>query len=144
VRTLFDTSVLVAAFEVSHPRHTVCLPWLQQAQTEQIQGLIATHTLAEVYSVLTRLPVRPRISPEVAQRLITENLERFEVITLTTEDYQIVIAQMVNLNLTGGGIYDALIAQAAVKAEVNTLLTLNPNHFTRLGEDIARLVQVPQ
>jgi predicted nucleic acid-binding protein len=144
VRTLFDTSVLVAAFEVSHPRHTVCLPWLQQAQTEQIQGLIATHTLAELYSVLTRLPVRPRISPELAQRLITENLERFEVIPLTTEDYQMVLAQMVNLNLTGGGIYDGLIAQAAVKAEVNTLLTLNPNHFTRLGEDIARLVQVPQ
>jgi predicted nucleic acid-binding protein len=144
VRTLFDTSVIVAAFEVSHPRHTVCLPWLQQAQTEQIQGFIATHTLAEVYSVLTRLPVRPRISPELAQRLITENLERFEVIPLTTEDYQMVVAQMVNLNLTGGGIYDALIAQAAVKAEVNTLLTLNPNHFNRLGEDIARLVQVPQ
>jgi predicted nucleic acid-binding protein len=144
VRTLFDTSVLVAAFEVSHPRHTVCLPWLQQAQTEQIQGLIATHTLAEVYAVLTRLPVRPRIFPELAQRLITENLERFEVIPLTTEDYQMVLAQLVNLNLTGGGIYDALIAQAAVKAEVNTLLTLNPNHFTRLGEDIARLVQVPQ
>jgi predicted nucleic acid-binding protein len=116
VRTLFDTSVLVAAFEVSHPRHTVCLPWLQQAQTEQIHGLIATHTLAELYSVLTRLPVRPRISPELAQRLITENLERFEVIPLTTEDYQMVLAQMVNLNLTGGGIYDALIAQAAVKA----------------------------
>ena len=136
--------MIVAAFEVSHPRHTVCLPWLQQAQTEQIQGFIATHTLAEVYSVLTRLPVRPRISPELAQRLITENLERFEVIPLTTEDYQMVVAQMVNLNLTGGGIYDALIAQAAVKAEVNTLLTLNPNHFNRLGEDIARLVQVPQ
>ena len=144
MRTLFDTSALVAAFEVSHPRHTVCLPWLQQAQTEQIHGLIATHTLAELYSVLTRLPVRPRISPELAQRLITENLERFEVIPLTTEDYQMVLAQMVNLNLTGGGIYDGLIAQAAVKAEVNTLLTLNPNHFTHLGEDIARLVQVPQ
>ena len=144
MRTLFDTSVLVAAFEVSHPRHTVCLPWLQQAQTEQIQGLIATHTLAELYSVLTRLPVRPRISPELAQRLISENLERFEVIPLTTEDYQMVLAQMVNLNLTGGGIYDALIAQAAVKAEANTLLTLNPNHFTGLGEDMARLVQVPE
>lgn len=136
--------MLVAAFEVSHPRHTVCLPWLQQGQTEQIHGLIATHTLAELYSVLTRLPVRLRISPEVAQRLITENLERFEVIPLTTEDYQMVLAQMVSLNLTGGGIYDALIAQAAVKAEANILLTLNPNHFTRLGEDMARLVQVPE
>lgn len=136
--------MLVAAFEVSHPRHTVCLPWLQQAQSEQIHGLIATHTLAEVYSVLTRLPVRPRIAPELAQKLITENLERFEVIPLTTEDYQMVIAQMVNLNLTGGSIYDALIAQAAVKAKVNVLLTLNPNHFNRLGEDMAPLVQVPQ
>lgn len=55
-----------------------------------------------------------------------------------------VLAQMVSLNLTGGGIYDALIAQAAVKAEANILLTLNPNHFTRLGEDMARLVQVPE
>ena len=143
MRTLFDTSVLVAAFEVSHPRHTVCLPWLQQAQAELIDGLIATHTLAEVYAVLTRLPVRPRISPELAQRLITANLERFEIIPLTAEDYQIAIAQMVDLNLPGGAIYDALIAQAAVKAEVNTLLTLNPEHFTRLGEDIARLVQIP-
>ncbi len=52
---MFDTSVLVAAFEVSHPRHTVCLPWLQQAQIQQIQGFIAPHTLADVYSVLTRL-----------------------------------------------------------------------------------------
>jgi len=101
VRTLFDTSVLVAAFEVSHPRHTVCLPWLQQGQTEQIHGLIATHTLAELYSVLTRLPVRPRISPELAQRLITENLERFEVIPLTTEDYQMVLAQMVSVKYSG-------------------------------------------
>jgi hypothetical protein len=26
MKVLFDTSVLVAAFEVSHPRHTACLP----------------------------------------------------------------------------------------------------------------------
>ena len=54
------------------------------------------------------------------------------------------IAKMVNLNLTGGGIYDALIAQAALKASAGILLTLNPNHFTRLGEEIANLVQIPQ
>ncbi len=32
MKVLFDTSVLMAAFEVSHPRHTACLPWLQQVQ----------------------------------------------------------------------------------------------------------------
>nr|WP_211173255.1 PIN domain-containing protein [Brasilonema bromeliae] len=140
---MFDTSVLIAAFEVSHPRHSVCLPWLQQAQTQLLQGFIATHTLAELYSVLTRLPVKPSISPYLAQQLIVENLKNFEVISLDTHDYQMVIAQMVNLNLTGGGTYDALIAQAAIKARVDILLTLNPNHFTRLGEEIAQLVQTP-
>lgn len=51
---------------------------------------------------------------------------------------------MVHLNLTGGSIYDALIAQAASKAKVDMLLTLNPNHFTRLRDTIAERVHVPQ
>lgn len=109
VKTLFDTSVLVAAFWVDHPKHGICVKLLQQVQNQQIQGFIATHTLAELYSVLTRLPVKNRISPSLAQRLISENLQRFEVINLTNTDYQNVIIKMVNLNLTGGAIYDALV-----------------------------------
>jgi hypothetical protein len=50
---------------------------------------------------------------------------------------------MVSLNLPAGGIYDGLIAQAALKAGVDVLLTLNPNNFTRLGEDVRQLVQLP-
>lgn len=63
---------------------------------------------------------------------------------LLVDDYQTAIAQMVTLNFPGGGIFDTLIAQAALKAEVDALLTLNPNHFTRLGNAIAQIVQVPQ
>lgn len=144
MRILLDTSVLVAAFVLGHPRHQVCIPWLQQVRSGKLQGFIATHTLAEVYAVLTRLPVSPRISPMLAQRLIEENLKEFEAIALTAEDYQEVIAIMTNLKLTGGAIYDALIAKAAVKARVEHLFTLNPDHFTRLGEEIAQIVQVPQ
>lgn len=62
---------------------------------------------------------------------------------LTAEDYQTTIARMVSLNLPGGEIYDVLIAQAALKANVDRLLTLNPNDFVRLGENIASLVQTP-
>ena len=65
------------------------------------------------------------------------------MISLSAEDYQTVINKMVSLNLTGGGIYDALITQVVFKAEVDQLLTLNPNHFIRLGEEIAKLVEVP-
>jgi predicted nucleic acid-binding protein len=51
---------------------------------------------------------------------------------------------MVSLNLPGGGIFDALIAQAALKANVDQLLTLNPKHFNRLSQTVASLVRVPQ
>jgi predicted nucleic acid-binding protein len=143
MKVLFDTSVLVAAFEVSHPRHDVSLLWLQQVQEKEIDGYLSTHTFAELYSVLTRLPVRPPISPAVAQRLIDENLNLFVAISLNADDYKQAIVCMVRLNLPGGGIFDALIAQAALKADVDILLTLNPSHFTRLGQDLAQRVQVP-
>ncbi|MDF5725257.1 MAG: hypothetical protein PUP91_33365 [Rhizonema sp. PD37] len=61
---------------------------------------------------------------------------------LHSDEYLSAIERMAALNLQGG-IFDALIAQAALKANVDILLTLNPNHFTRLGEAIAQLVQVP-
>jgi predicted nucleic acid-binding protein len=144
VKVLFDTSIIVAALVEDHPNHLRCFPWLEQVKSEEIQGFISTHTIAEVYAVLTGLPRRPRISPRLAQRLLTENFNNFNPVVLTAEDYQIVLTRMVNLNLSGGGIYDALIAQSAMKVEVDILLTLNPKDFMRLGEDIAKLVQVPQ
>ena len=42
-----------------------------------------------------------------------------------------------------GGIFDALIAQAAHRAEVDVILTLNAKHFVRLGGVIAEKVQQP-
>lgn len=59
----------------------------------------------------------------------------------SVNEYLAAIAQMVALNLPGGGIFDALIAQAALKVDVDILLTLNPNHFTCA---IAIRVQVPE
>lgn len=60
----------------------------------------------------------------------------FEKVALNHSDYETVISRLVKLNLTGGAIYDALIAQAALVAEVDTLLTANPKDFLRLGEDV--------
>ncbi len=50
---------------------------------------------------------------------------------------------MTTLNLPGGGIFDALIAQAALKVSANQLLTLSPSHFTRLDVAIAQMTGVP-
>jgi predicted nucleic acid-binding protein len=117
--------------------------WLQRVRAREIEAFVSTHTIAELYSVLTRIPRQPRINPGLAQRLIVENLSDFHQVVLTAEDYQATVSRMVSLNLPGGGIYDGLIARTALKAGVDVLLTLNPNDFTRLGDDVRRLVQVP-
>jgi predicted nucleic acid-binding protein len=51
---------------------------------------------------------------------------------------------MAALDLPGRGIFDALIAQAALKASMDRILTLNPNHFTRLDAAIAQMAEVPE
>ncbi|WP_193199554.1 type II toxin-antitoxin system VapC family toxin [Nostoc sp. MG11] len=144
MKVLFDTSVLVPGLIVNHPQHSVCFSQMKAAKSGQIQGFISTHSLAETYSVITRLPIQPRIQPQQAQSIVVDISQYLEGVPLLVNDYQAAIAQMATLNLPGGGIFDALIAQAALKAEVNALLTLNPNHFNRLGNAIAHIVQVPE
>jgi len=143
VKVLFDSSVLIPALVPVHPRHSLCLPHLQAAQQSQTEAYISTHSLSEVYSVLTRLPVNPRPTPQQAQALITDLLDYIIPVALAAEDYLQAIAQMVSLSLPGGGIFDALIAQAALKAQVDCLFTLNPDDFNRLSSEVAALVRVP-
>ena len=75
---------------------------------------------------------------------IADLLEYLEPVPLLTQEYQKAIALMTTLKLGGGGIFDAVIAQAALKVEADCILTLNPKDFTRLGDEIAVLVQMPE
>ena len=144
IKVLFDTSVLVASILVNHQQHSACIPWLTRVKRGEVQGFVGTHTLAELYAILSAFPAQPRLSPQLVQQLIKENLAAFEMISLTNDDYQAVINLMVTLNLTGGAIYDALIAQASLKAEVDHLLTLNLKHFIRFGKKIEQISIVPR
>jgi predicted nucleic acid-binding protein len=143
MKILFDTSVLIASMLEDHVAYDVSYPYLKLVQQRNIVGYLSNHSLAELYAILTRLPRQPRISPNVAQLLLNQNLRLFNKVILTIEDYELTIKKMVNLSFTGGAIYDALISQCAIKSNVDVLLTLNPNHFTRLGNDIAKIVKNP-
>lgn len=143
MNVLFDSSVIIAALLPKHPNHAPCFIQLQAAELCQIRGYLSTHSLAEVYSVMTRMPSQPRMSPQEAQTLLVRCLQYLEAVPLATADYRAAIAQMATLNLPGGGIFDALIAQAALKVEADKILTLNPNHFSRLNAEIARITEVP-
>lgn len=76
MKRLLDTSVLVAAMVESHRAHESALTCLRRVAQGEDEGFVATHTLAELYSVLTTLPVQPRISPSGAVRLIDATSSR--------------------------------------------------------------------
>lgn len=143
MKVLYDTSVLIAAILVEHSNHAAALSKLELATSGEVQGY-PTHSLAELYSVMTRLPPPLRVTPEEAVAILTDLTEYIEPITLVAADYQRAIALMAQLNLPGGGIFDAVIAQAALKASVDCLMTFNAKDFVRLGQEISALVQVPE
>jgi predicted nucleic acid-binding protein len=141
---LFDTSVLVAAMVEAHPMHERALPWLQRVQAGLDVGIIATHTIAELYAVLTKLPVRPRISPAVARRLIQQNvLEICRVVSLSEDDYVAIVGHLSDTGIVGGATYDALILYAALKADVDCVVTSNETDFRRIYPDLADKIVAP-
>ena len=132
-KVLFDTSVFVAALVKPHPEHARAFKWLKKAKSGELSLIASSHTLAELYAVLTTLPVSPRITPDIAWRLIQEDILNIaEIIALSVADYKTVIKKLKENGFSGGIIYDALICASAVKAGAETLLTLNGADFRRL------------
>lgn len=144
MKVLFDTSVLVAATIEAHPAHDRALPWLKKAKARSLDYLVASHSLAELYAVLSSLPTTPRVSPGLARRLIHENVEKLaRVIPLSARDYSIVLRTMAELGLSGGAVYDVLISRAAQKAKADRLLTLNPRDFLRVWPEALDVITGP-
>lgn len=132
MRLFFDTSVLIAAFIESHPAHEASLKRLNAVRNGRDTFLIGGHTLAELYAVLTRLPVSPRINPALAHRLIEENTREAGISVLSAKEYKGLLISMVKDGHTGGIIYDAILLQSAIKAKADVLITLNPADFNRV------------
>ena len=144
MKVLFDTSVLVAGLVEGHPRHERAFPWLSRAKSQEVQLCVASHTLAELYAVLSSLPLKPRIPPGIAWRLIHENIEPVaKLVSLTPVEYGAVIKRLSERGLAGGIVYDALILKAAQKAKVEQVLTLNMKHFKKIWEGDASVLLEP-
>jgi predicted nucleic acid-binding protein len=145
MKALLDSSVLVAAHLPAHPEHVASSDWLRQATQGNYELVVAAHSLAEVYAVLTRLPLRPRISPKAAHQFLDQNvLRKGSVVALSPDEYRAVIDDAVREGWAGGIIYDALIAKAADGARVDHLITLNVAHFQRVWPAGGARVAAPQ
>jgi predicted nucleic acid-binding protein len=134
MNVFFDTTVLVAASEKSHPHYSRARPALQRVASGQDKGSISVHSIAEVYAVLTRLPVQPRIHPFEALRILTDNiLPHFEVIPISKRDYFEALNTVGNGGWSGGKIYDALLLSSAAKCAADRIYTFNLGDFKQLA-----------
>lgn len=117
----FDSSVLVAAFYKAHVHHEVSLKAIATASKKTAS--CAAHTLAEVYLVMTRLPVRPRISPEQGLLFVESIRERFSIVALSEKEVYEVIVAAAGQGVGGGKVYDAMILRCAEKSKAEAVYT---------------------
>jgi predicted nucleic acid-binding protein len=140
MKVLFDTSVIVTGLVEAHPMHGRAFRWVKQAIVGKFELVVASHTIAESYAVLSSLPVKPRISPLVALKLLRENIVSIcKIVSLTPVEYLNTINWIAERSLVGGITYDALIAKVAQKSRVEKLVTMNVDDFMRVwpeGEDV--------
>jgi predicted nucleic acid-binding protein len=133
--------VLVATFYGEHENHERSFNLFSAQQ--KISGCTAAHCLTEVYSVVTRMPGRNRASPDEAMLFLQNARERLSLVMLDDAEYFNVLEDAAATGISGGTIYDAVIARCALKAQVQQLYTWNTKHFVRLGEHVAALVRQP-
>jgi predicted nucleic acid-binding protein len=134
VDIFFDTTVLVAASEQSHPHYAQARPALLRVAAGLDKGFMGQHSIAEVFAALTRLPVQPRIHPVEAALIINENiLPHFEVLSLGKEDYLEALHTMVGGGWIGAKIYDVLLLRCAARCAVERIYTFNLGDFRQLA-----------
>lgn len=142
-RFMADTNCVVALLSPRHEHHERAAGEIERRLDEGQIMVLAAHALVETYAVLTRLPAPHRLSPSDCRALLEANFapEMVEVVALTAEGYRRLIHDAPAGNISGGRVYDAVIAACARSADVDTLLTFNERHFAQFsGEDLAIVV----
>jgi len=144
VKAYFDTNVIIAGFAESHIHHDRAFETLVGLYDGNISGVVLAHGLSEMYSVLTRTPFRPRVSPNEAWQILSgEVMSGFEIVHLETDQHVATIRKCAEQGLTGGRVFDALHLQAARKAQCERIYTFDVRHFRELAPDLAGIIVTP-
>jgi predicted nucleic acid-binding protein len=101
-----DTSVVLAGLSSWHADHDVA-----RRELADRPPLIAA-VLTEAYAVLTRLPPPRRVRPRLVRDALTAALPG-DPIVLPGTALRALLDGLVDHNIAGGGIYDAVIAETA-------------------------------
>jgi predicted nucleic acid-binding protein len=131
VKIAADTSVIVASFASWHEHHT-----LAYAAVGRTDAVVA-HCLLETYSVLTRLRAPHRMTPDVVSSYLELAFGDHAVFGLSPSEQRNLVTICAKQGLSGGAVYDALIAATCAQAKLK-LLTLDTRArqtYATLGTD---------
>ena len=142
----FDTSIFGAAAVETHPHNARALAVLDAMESLGNRGYVSGHSLAEVYSVLTRTPFPQRLRTDwVMQSLETLIIATMELVTLTGAEYQKVIRRCAAQGWTGGRVFDAVHIECAIKSDCDQLYPFNGKDFVALSPPgLAGKVTLPE
>lgn len=144
MKVYIDTNVIVADAIENHSHSANASSLFKEVEKGRWVPVISAHGLAEVYSILTRAPFRPRISPAVAWQIIEENvLASFEIEPLTCSDYTRILRESAAVGWSGGRVYDAIHVHAARKAQCERIYTFNVQDFRQLAPDLVDRIMAP-
>jgi predicted nucleic acid-binding protein len=140
-RLAVDTSVAIPLLVETHRQHSTTTAWSESTAS----GLcLSGHALAETYSVLTRLPGDIRVTAEDAASLIRTRFE--SALTLDAHAAASVVELLATAGVTGGAVYDGLVALAARNHEL-PLATRDARAaatYARLGIDVRIVPSIGQ
>jgi predicted nucleic acid-binding protein len=140
MKAYFDTNVLVAAVQPDHVHHSGSFAAYVGVTKGEIAGHIASQSLAELYSVLTRAPVTPQ---EILALIQNSIVPHFTIVDVTTGSYLAAIAACANAGWRGGRIHDMVHIQAAAQAKCDRIYTYDLAHFQALAPDWGDRIQSP-
>jgi predicted nucleic acid-binding protein len=134
MKAFLDTSVLVAAFYGDHVHHDASFALL--ASLNKSAGYCGAHSLAEVYSTLTRMPGQHRITADQALLFVGSIRERLSIVALSGDEYFGALTESAGRGIVGGGIYDAMLAYCAIKAQAEAIYSWNLRLYALCGAEI--------
>lgn len=143
MKIAIDTSVFVPAIMTGHRHHARARCWLQAVETGRLEGVASWHAMSETWSVLTRLPVTPRISPLSAWGAVRRLRSVLTLIPPTERIYRTALVRCTARALTSGVIFDALHLVTAEEAGADAMLTFNHADFVRLIDAGSPRIVVP-
>jgi predicted nucleic acid-binding protein len=125
----FDTNALAYIFDNDDPVRQLRAKEFFNRVASEHDACLSTQVLIELYNVLTRR-LKPRLSPELSQ----QHLERFVRFRVLATQAQHVLAATQLMQKHRLSWWDALILEAALRADADVLVSEDFSHGQRFGK----------